>query len=391
MFALISVALAAPPTAFYDVGFVYAGTDAFAGGVGAPSVEWDGEGGRLVMYFESPAPSADVPDGCTTAFRIGRAISTDGVTWTADVAPSFAFSGEAASPRQCSVAQPAVVFDGLRWNLFYSASSLPLEAGGTNAPTGIGWATSADGVSWTVQDETLVAFETASIGLASASVLNGVLHLAYAEHPNLLRISRAVAGGEWSAPTSMLDHDAVGTWATNWVHGPSLACDELDPEPLSVIFGGDTTAPFVRSLAYAASSNGTAWTVSSGSPLSAGSLDYGLLNHWDALHAGDGWAMWYSRTDPTSGLKTIGAAVTDTELGPPRPRACPDPWAVDEDTGDTGDTADVDTGDEPETGDGDLDCDCDPSGCGCSTSNAAGPTMGFILVTAALLRRGRRS
>ncbi len=388
MLTLVAIGLAAAPTGFYDLGFVHAGEGAFAGGVGAPSVEWDGEGERLVMYFESPAPAADIPEGCTNAFRIGRATSTDGVTWTADVALSFGFTGEAASPRQCSVAQPAVVFDGIRWNLFYSAAALPLEAGGTNAPTGIGWATSTDGVSWTVQADTLVAFETSSIGLASAAVLNGTLHLAYTEHPNLLLMSRPVAGGEWSVPSLMLDHETVGTWATNWVHGPSLACDELDAEPLSVVFGGDTTAPFARSLAYAGSPNGTTWTVSPGSPLSAGSLEYGLLNHWDVLHAGDGWAMWYSQTDPDSGLKTIGAAVTDTELGPPRPRACPDPWAVPEDTGDTGD---VDTGDGADTAEDGTDsaCECETSGCGCSSSGNAASALTFISVAAALFRRGR--
>ncbi|MSQ01959.1 MAG: hypothetical protein EXR71_08705 [Myxococcales bacterium] len=387
MLAVIALGLAAAPTAFYDLGFIHAGAGAFAGGVGAPSVEWDGENERLVMYFESPSPAVDLPEGCTTAFRIGRATSTDGVTWTADEEPTFSFTGEATSPRQCSVAQPAVVFDGTRWNLFYSASSLPPEADGVNAPTGIGWATSVDGVSFTVQTETLVAFETSSIGLASAAVLNGVLLLAYTEHPNVMLISRAVAGGQWSAPTLMLDHDAVGPWATNWVHGPSLACDELDAEPLSVVFGGDTLPPFTRSLAVAGSANGTSWAVSPGSPLSAGTLDYGLLNHWDVLHAGDGWAMWYSQTDPGSGLKTIGAAVTDTQLGPPRPRTCPDPWALPEDTGDTADTGEVDSGDRAA---GDTDCMCAASGCGCSSSSGVVPAAASVWVLAALLRRGRR-
>lgn len=368
----------AAPVGFYDLGLVLKGAGAFQNGVGAPSVEWRGDTGQYVMYFEAATDGEDVPEGCANSFHIGRATSPDGVTWTFDEAPVFAASAVAGTARQCSVAQPAVLFDGSQWNLFYSASKVPNEGASTNAPSGIGWATSADGIAWTVQEEVLVPFVDTSIGLSSAAALNGVVYLEVAVLPDIFQLSRPVGTNTWSAPALVLDHLTVGEWAGHWVHGPSLVCDESAERPLAMLFGGDTEGTFERSLGWAESPDGTTWAVDVNSPLAGGNLDYSQLNHWDVLRSGAGYAVWYSRTDEDSGEKAIGVAVSDARLGDPAPRACPSPWAVDEDTGalDTGagDTADDEGEDSDEL--------ADPEDCGCASG---GPAGGLVSVGLGLL------
>ncbi len=375
MLVLLSLASAAP-TAFYDLGLVLQPNEdsVFAAGVGAPSVEWDGS--QYVLYFESPAPTDVVPEGCANSFQIGRATSPDGVAWSFDAEVNFGPGGEAGSARYCSAAQPAVLFDGSQWNLFWSASREPAGNATTNEPTGLGWATSPDGLTWTVLEESLVPFESESIGLASATALNGVLHLAWSEDPDLYTMMRPISGGSWSAPVRMIDHAAVGDWASDWVLGPSLICNaESVDEPLAVLFGGDTSGVFERNLGWASSTQGTSWPIEP-QPFVDGTLDYGGLNHWEVLRSGgSGYTLWYSRTDEATGHKAIGAAFTDTLLGEPHPRACPNPWAEPDDTG----------------AESDAEYDCPDAGCGCATPTWRAPlgmAAGALLLAAR--RRGHR-
>ena len=371
---------------FFDLGLVLSGEGVFASGVGAPTVEWRGDTQEYVMYFESPAASDQVPEGCASSFVLGRATSPDGVAWTVDASPALASAGSGADPRSCSVAQPAILFDGARWNLFYSASTQPFEEGAANTPSGIGWATSADGVAWTVEQEVLVPFTSASIGLPSAAALYGTIYLHYAEFPDVFQTSRVIAGGDWTPPVRVLDHAEVGRWSTYWVHGPSLVCDEDSDVPLSSLFGGDTEGTFVRSLGWATSVDGAAWATADESPLSGGTLDATQLNHWDVLRSGAGHALWYSRTDEATGKKAIGVAISDVRLGEPAPRACPNPWFPPDDTGaaDTG----ADSGAGAEGGEDSAD-EGPPVGCGCASIPPAVSPFGVLLAGAWMARRRR--
>jgi hypothetical protein len=391
MIVLVSIALATAPSAFDDLGLVLQPGEGslFAEGVGAPTVEYDGT--QLVMYFEAPASSSLVPAGCAGAWHIGRATSADGLTWTEEPVANFSFTGDPGSTRYCAVSQPAVLFDDLQWNLFWSSSREPAEGTTSNQPTGIGWATSEDGLSWNVKAETLIPYTGTPIGLASATAVNGVVYLTWSEYPDIFMIYRTVTGGAWSAPQLVIDHALVGDWASEWVLGPSMLCDEEGDEPLGVLFAGDDESG-ARSLAWAGSTTGSSWTVDPASPLTGETLDYARINHWEVLRRVEGGMfLWYSRLDETSGLRAIGAATTPEGAGSPRPRTCPDPWKAGDtgDTGDTGNTGGADSGEIEDTatpddsggGDG-ADGDC-----GCASTSGA---PAWVLASAVLLFRRRR-
>lgn len=386
---LLTFPLAHATPGFDDVGFVLtAPADGpFAGGVGAPTV--DHVGGIYSLYFESP--STEVPAGCANSWHVGRATSTDGVTWTLDAEPVLRpDEANPTSARHCVVNQPAAVHDGTNWHFFTLTSD--------GVHTSISWATSSDGTTVTWRAEPLIPPSDGGLGLASAVVVDEVLLLIYVDYPDL-RLSRYdVVLDTWTSPTDpVLSPGDVGAWAEVWLLGPSVTCDPSGEATLAMVFGGDASGG-ARSLGLARSDDGEHWTIDAGSPLASGTLDYGALNHWDVLGQGSGYRMWYSKTDPATGLKAIGFARTDDAAGEVAPRRCAGPPPEDtgtppEDTNppaeDTGTSA-KDTGTPGGEGAGANGSDGDASGCGCMSPVGAAPSAllaGLAIVSAIRRRR----
>ena len=390
---LASAAPAWAGPAFLDQGFILAApaTGPFAGGVGAPTVDYDARTGTYAMYFESPTPT--LPAECDTAYAIGRATSSDGVNWVVDAEPVLGPDlGTPGSPFHCVAAQPAIVFDGATWHLFFTMASEPVAEGQPNTSTGIGYATSADGTHFTVQSAPLIAYDGVTLGLPSAVIVDRVLYLMYVWRPDFRIASIPLDGGtNWTIEERIvLYHSDAGDWALQWVLGPSVYCEEDQTDPFSLVFGGDDDNN-ARNLGYARSATGYTWSLDAENPLPVDTLDTSSLNHWDVLEAGADALMWYSKTDPETGLKAIGHAVTAVAHDVAGPRMCPRPAPPDTGTTDTGttDTAPTDTagtdstaetGSEPKDG----------GACGCASPGGA-EAAGLLVALAGLLIRRRRT
>lgn len=399
MIFLLSLANAAP--AYEDQGFVLtaAAGAAFAGGVGAPTVEWDGSARQFVMFFESPAVAADIPEDCVSYYRIGRATSPDGVNWTVNENPVL--EPDHADPlgvRRCAINQPAVVFDGTAWHMVFSQATTK-DTDTRNEPAGIGYARSNDGVTWETGETPVVTPDANGIGLASAAIVDGQMYVLYSVAPHLYLTSRPAAGGPWTPVAApVLENTVLGDWATTWVFGASLTCDETAGNPFQLTFGADDAA-LVRNLGIASSPDAESWAIDAGSPLTGGTLVYGSLNHWDVLAVGaDASALWYSKTDDATGLKAIGVAVSGTPDGQNHGRTCPNQWPPDVDTGGDSDTGDSGGGDsggdsgvtDTGTAGGDDTGGKDVAGedCGCNGAGAGG--AGALAALSALVLGVRR-
>ncbi len=394
MLALLTLALAAPAYDDHGLVLVPPETGPFLGGINAPSVEWDGAAEQFVMYFESAASTLEVPEDCYSYYRIGRATSPDGQSWTID--ESFSFEPDHASDAgsyRCAATQPAVLFDGATWHLFFTGGTTD-EGRGRNEPSGILHATSADGLDWSVAAAPVVPPEANGIGLASATLVNGTIYVVYSQYPHLMLATAPASSDTWTLATDpVIDNAALGDWAGTWAFGPSIGCTEEGA--FTMTFGGDSTSA-VRTIAAATSADAAAWTVEP--PVTIGSLDSAVINHWDVLAiGGEGSALWYSRTDETTGLKAIGLGTSGDPSGHRRGRSCPDPWPErPDDTGDTGGASDTgdsgsgdtavgdsgEPGDEPDTGDKKA----GEGGCGCQTAPGAG-LASLVLVAFARRRR----
>lgn len=253
LLATAGPALAAP--AFLDQGFILVApaTGNFAAGFGAPSVDYDVATGTWAMYFEAPVPT--LPPECTTAYSIGRATSADGINWTIDAEPVLGPDlGTPGSPFHCVASQPAVVYDGATWHLFFTMASEPIGVGQPDTSTGIGYATSTDGVHFTVQAAPLIPYDGVSMGLASAAIVDRVLTLIYVWRPDFRLATLPLDGAtNWTLDADpVLRSESAGAWALQWVLGPSLYCEDDQTDPFSLVFGGDDNAN-VRNLGYAQS------------------------------------------------------------------------------------------------------------------------------------------
>lgn len=383
----LSPAQAAP--AFFDQGFVLKApaSGAFAGGVNAPTIDIDNATGTYVMYFESPVDA--VSSDCANSYVIGRATSPDGLVWTIGDTPVLS-PDPASDASRCVVSQPAIVYDGTLWHLFYStAREKPSSGADYNLPTGISYATSTDGQNFTVQASPLIPVTDLSetVGLSSATIVNGQIYVLYF-YNNDFRLATAPLSdtSAWSTPAdAVVDHLALD-WAASDVISPALFCEDDMYDPLSLVFAGDSGG--TRSLAFATSTDGTAWTLDAQTPLTGGDLTYSELNHWDVIEAGPDYLMWYGKTDPATGRKAIGLAATSAPWSPAQPRLCPHAYQTDPpDTGDTSDTSDTSSSDDTATDDGST---ADKAG-GCGCASAGSPGYGAAAVLAAALLRRRRT
>jgi hypothetical protein len=393
---------------FVDGGFVIrpGDTTGFTAGVGAPTVDWDGS--QFVMLFESPVAAGEIPAGCNSYYRIGRATSADGATWTVDASPvlepDYATVGSAT---RCAVTQPGIVFDGATWHLAVATAGMNATEDG-NESTGIAYYTSADSVSWTPEVQVITPEEgVTGIGLPSLAIRDGVLHVAYNQAKSIFNAWTELGSGAWNTfTTPAIDYTTAGEWAAKDLIGASIYCAET-AGPIDLLVAGDD-ASSVRSLAWGSSADGSTWTV--GSPITTGTMALGSLNHWDVLpFDGGGQVMLYSMTDSATSLKAIGVALTDDASGDPLGRGC---WPV-EDTGDADTDADADAdadadSDTDTDADGDVDADTDADSdsdtdadaaspmdtgagsagdCGCSGAGAGGGVIGVVLAAAVARRR----
>ena len=381
--AMTALTAAAAPI-FTDHGLILDGSNAgpWSGGVGAPSVAWDGA--QYVMFFEAPGPTAE---GCAQSYYIGRATSPDGTAWTVDADP--ALSPDAAdSLRACAVSQPAVVYDSGTWQLFVSMGGA-LDGSGINTPNGIGWFTSADGQTFTAQGQVIAPTEDIRPSMASAAQLDDQLYVLWSSYPDVY-LSVRQADGSWiSAESPVISPQSGTSWSDIWVFSPALLCGG-DPVGFTAFYGADGSDG--RSIALATSADGTIWANDPQTPLSSAGLAMSELNHIDLLSAGDEYIMWYSRTDPGTGLKAIGFASSAETWTEPDDRV-----GSTEDTGDTGDTGPTDSAPDSATDDSSLSGDSaddisgkdEPKNCGCDGTGGLA-TAGLLGAAMLLLRRRGR-
>jgi hypothetical protein len=301
--ALAPLAFGAPePT---DLGFVLEAPEdgPFASGVNAPTVDWDGQKQRYVMFFESPLSASELATGCRTGWRIGRATSEDGLTW--DIDPDPMIEPEAGTRWSCAASQPAVVRDGHDWYLLFAMED-------TSHQTGIALAHARDGEHFDVV--AAPAIEGPHVGMPTVGLSDGLLQVVYVHAPDLAVATLDPETGEVIDGDVALTAASGPSWADNWLVTPALACAKH--EGWSLVYAGfDDAAATTRAYAVAGSDDG--WTWSFDEAFDADSD----LTHVDVTLAGDEVLLWYSAT-ADDGRKAIGLAWTGEPKHKPKEREC---------------------------------------------------------------------
>lgn len=280
--------------------------------VGSPTVTYDADTDRFVMFFEYRGDWG-VPSRCAgsagTTWGIGRATSSDGLHWTADAAPVL--EPLAGTFWGCAAVHPTVVYEGPgRWHLWFKAFD---ESG----VTGIGYASSADGVSWTTSLEPALSVHTdptpEDFGWPRVVQVSGtwLLFMNYGDNGITVATAREPGGPfAWEGPRG---RTALGVGSASWMEDElivaDIACrDEPADHPFDLVFGshdrdpGDFWgAPLSRSIAWATGHGVEDWTLPD-APITTWSqaeiLDHTAWRSWSALPIGDAdYLFFYQQHD----------------------------------------------------------------------------------------------
>jgi predicted GH43/DUF377 family glycosyl hydrolase len=242
------------------------------------------------------------------------AVSRPGV-WTKYAGNPVLDVGASGTWDDLGIWDPAVVFDGSVYHMWYSGAS-------ATTPSQIGYATSPDGLSWT-RASTLPVLEPGpsgswdEAGVRAASVISdsGVFKMWYtgfdADGHGRIGYATSPDGSTWTkdGANPVFDIGAPGTWDDFWVGEPAVVKD------------GSTYRLWYRGIAqgmpaaigYATSPDGTTWIRYGIAPVlgdaPGGSWDY-LVYAPNVLLDGGTVQMWYSGGNFAGTAWEIGYATS---------------------------------------------------------------------------------
>ncbi len=265
-----------------------------------PTVLFDGE--IYKMWYSGS-------DGSN--YRIGYATSEDGVNWTKYSGNPVLNLGLSGSWDDADVERPVVLFDGLNYKMWFSASD-----GSTNS---IGYATSQDGITWTKYSGNPVM----NVGTSGSWDDNDIYgpSVIYEDHmfkmwylgnnSSSYAIGYATSqdGINWSkySGNPVLSAGSSGSWDDIFVANPSVIFDGTTYKMWYEGFGGSA-----RIIGYASSSDGTSWTKHAENPVlsngSSGSWDELMVISPSVLFNGGTYKIWFMGANSTA--KGIGLAVS---------------------------------------------------------------------------------
>lgn len=406
-------------------GYVLAPTEGHfteAWGISAPTIAHDGT--QYVMFFENKMDE-EPEDTCKSGYLIGRATSPDGVTWTLDEDP--ALEPVANTYYSCVLSQPTVLLDDVgTWHMWFAAGQYkdpcPEDTGtsdaeepawGCETQTGIGYAWSSDGESWTMSDEPIV--NRVSLGHPTALMVEDTYQVLFtdaADDAGTLNLVTSADGSTWTEVGPVVE-PGLNDWMDDRLSGGAATCDLTDSLPYEVFFTGKNVDG-ANGFGKVVSSDLESWFFEAASSPFFTEGDVGSpwetdnWSHWEVLAMDNGADVaWFSIKDDTDNVRKIGIAATADGWTEPLSRVCAEEEPSDTEFSDTDteeptetdteeptetDTEPTDT-DEPtesDTESSDTDTGGDPEGCNCSaTAGAPALIWGLSLLLPFVYRRRR--
>lgn len=327
--------------------------------LGSPTLAHDPDAAEYVMYFEyrgawgTPARCAS---GAGTEWGIGRATSPDGLDWTVD--PDAALHPSAGSFWECAAVHPHVLRDeDGTWHLWFkgwqeagktcdddegNADGSPDPEWGCETVTGIGYASSPDGVTWTAHPTPVVTFEAdptpEDFGWPRVVQVSGTWLMLFNYGDNGFTLATAPAPeGPWT--WEGMQGTALTPGSEPWTEGELIVADLTchdDPEPqmLTLWFGTNLrdpaafwSPPIGRTLGVAEGLDVEDWLLETEPRASWSEADVAedrAWRAWSTLSFDDGGTMLvYQRF--SDGGNDIGMAYTEGTSWDPdaiRPNVC---------------------------------------------------------------------
>ncbi len=200
--------------------------------------------------------------------KFGYAYSPDGISWTKYAGNPVMVAGNANSWYNTFISNPSVIKEGPVYNMWFSAPDAVANGQPTDGKVNIGYATSPDGISWTVNPSpVLVAGSQGNwdtVGCAEPSVLkmNGTYHMFYSAL-NTWSVERFQVGYAFSNDgvnwTKSIQNPVLkvgnnGQWDRYWASHPGVIYDSVNTK-FKMWYTGRDTATIGSSI------NGYFWDI----------------------------------------------------------------------------------------------------------------------------------
>lgn len=283
-------------------------------GVGMPSVIFDG--GVYHMWYTGLTGSRGLDGG-----NIGYATSSDGKNWTKYADAPVMEAGPFQSWEDSGVMSPTVIKTDTGYKMWY--------CGNDGLISKIGYATSPDGVQWTKHPGNPVVLSTSEsssskVAVGSTPIHPNVLYVGntykmWYSSANSIQYATSTDGINWTIhPESpALTRGDDGSWESISVLDPSVS---FDGTTYHMWYTGNSNALTTGlSIGYASSTDGINWTKYENNPVlgstQATGWDQGYNGYATVIALPDGYQMWYSgsRNDQARTKFEIGFATASSE------------------------------------------------------------------------------
>lgn len=281
---------------FNSAGVVFmgkAGTFAETNGPQTMTVAYNPHLKMYVGYFDNKFANGDAlcPGGY---WQVGRATSADGLNWVQDNDPILA--PLPGSNHSCGPRNPAVVFDGVQWFLFFTMN----KVGGIS---GLGLSVSQNSTSFSAPTKIV---DANTVDVPSAVFMNGKLIVYYlAQNGQTTSIDRIFSddfGATWS-----LNNQQTGLISTAgaWAQGTPFANTQIQTHSV-VTHSNDLVAPYKMVIVgipqpvlgvigtpiggLLESADGVTWTLSDDLPIVTNPA---WFSHPEILLHGNNYLLWY--------------------------------------------------------------------------------------------------
>ncbi|MFN4146335.1 MAG: hypothetical protein ACK4GN_10970, partial [Runella sp.] len=186
--------------------------------------------------------------------KFGYAYSPDGINWTKYSGNPVLIPGSNSSWFNTFISSPSVILDGSIYKMWFTAPDLVFNSQPTDGKGNIGYATSNEGINWTVHPSAVLIagdqmnWDSASIAEPSVVKIGGTYHMFYSALDQWtvenfqVGYATSTDGINWTKSTQnpVLQIGTVNQWDRFWAAHPAVIHDGLNNKFRMWYTGRDT-------------------------------------------------------------------------------------------------------------------------------------------------------
>lgn len=195
--------------------------------------------------------------------KLGYAFSPDGINWTKYTGNPVLIPGNSSSWFNTFISGQSVILESGIYKMWFTAPDLVINGQPTDGKGNIGYATSVDGINWTVYPSPVLIsgaqqnWDSASIAEPSVIKVGNTFHMFYSALDKWsienfqVGYTSSIDGINWTKSTHnpVLSIGSAGKWDRYWASHPGVIYDSRSDE-FRMWYTGRDTATIVSLIGY---------------------------------------------------------------------------------------------------------------------------------------------